>query len=343
MIRRSARNTRTTTGRSLISDPALSIVSTAITRLRRGISRTSFAPALVLLVLYCAFSLKSREFASLANLQNIVLYSALLLTVASSSAFVVLLGCIDLSVGAVATFAGIVTAMLVPRLGVAATLAGVTVGALAGVVNGIVHVGLRIPSFLATLGMMTSLGGLALMLTSGSPIPVVDEKFQWLARGQLLAGVPNLGLCALIVYVVLGWVNMRTLFGRHVIAVGCNERTAALLGVRVRQCKVLTFTLSGAVAGFAGALMTARLGTATVSMGDALTLQVIAAIIIGGTFISGGVGSVWRVLTGTLIIAVVANGLDLLAVEPYIQTIIKGAMVLGAVLLMSDRRTRLVK
>jgi ribose transport system permease protein len=318
-------------------------VSTSITSLRSRTRLTRLAPAIVLLALYAAFSLKSREFVSIANLKNIVLYSAILLTVASSSAFVVLLGCIDLSVGAVATVAGIVTAMLVPQLGVAAVMAGVLAGAILGAVNGVVHVGLRIPSFLGTLGMMTLLNGVALMLTNGSPIPVTDEKFQQLARGQLVSGLPNVGLCALIVYFILGWVNTRTLFGRHVMAVGGNERIAALLGLRVGRCKILVFALSGAVAGFAGALMTARLGTATVSMGDSLTLQVIAAVVIGGTFVTGGVGSVWRVLVGTLIIALVANGLDLLAVQPYLQTIIKGAMILIAVILMNDRRVGLLK
>jgi ribose transport system permease protein len=304
---------------------------------------STLAPALFLIVLYIAFSVLSREFATAANLQNIVLYAALLLMVASSSAFVVLLGCIDLSVGAVATAAGVATALLVPQLGVAAALIGVAVGAALGAMNGFIHIGLRIPSFLGTLGMMTSLEGIALMLTHGSSIPVADERFQMLSRGQLIHGVPNLGLCALFIYVALGWVNTRTLFGRHVMAVGGAERTAALLGLRVGRCKVLAFTLSGAVAGLAGALMTARLGTAAVSMGDSLTLQAIAAIVLGGTFITGGVGSVWRVLIGTLVIAIVANGLDLLAVQPYLQTIIKGGMVLVAVMLMNDRRTRLLK
>jgi ribose/xylose/arabinose/galactoside ABC-type transport system permease subunit len=285
----------------------------------------------------------SSDFRTVGNVQTIILYSALLLMVASSSAFVILLGCIDLSVGAVATVSGIVAAMLVPQLGIAATIAAVLVGALLGALNGVVHVGLRIPSFLGTLGMMTSLGGVALMLTNGSSIPVADHSFQQLARGQLIYGVPNLGLWAIAVFLVLAWVNTRTLFGRHVMAVGGGERTSALLGLAVGRCKVLAFILSGGVAGFAGALMTARLGTAAVSMGESLTLQAIAAVVLGGTFITGGVGSVWRVFIGTLIISIVANGLDLLAVEPYLQTIIKGAMVLIAVILMNDRRARVLK
>ncbi|MBP0589465.1 ABC transporter permease [Paraburkholderia sp. LEh10] len=318
-------------------------MSTVTTSMFRNRSLVAYAPGIVLVGLYAAFSVMTPDFATLGNLQNIVLYSALLLMVASSSAFVILLGCIDLSVGAVATLAGIIAAMLVPQLGVAAALAAVAVGAILGAVNGGVHVGLRIPSFLGTLGMMTSLGGVALMLTNGSSISVSDSHFQYLARGQLIYGVPNLGLWALAVFFVLGWVNTRTLFGRHVMAVGGAERTAALLGLQVGRCKILAFTLSGAVAGFAGALMTARLGTAAVSMGDSLTLQVIAAIVLGGTFITGGVGSIWRVFIGTLIIAIVANGLDLMAVEPYLQTIIKGAMVLIAVMLMNDGRTRSLK
>jgi ribose/xylose/arabinose/galactoside ABC-type transport system permease subunit len=296
------------------------------------------APALVLIVLYGCFSVLSSQFSSAGNLQNIVLYASILLIVSASSSFVVLLGCIDLSVGAVATVSGVATALLVPSLGLAAGLVGVAVGLAVGAVNGWIHVALRIPSFLATLGMMTALTGISLTLTRGSSIPILDERFNALGRGTLVAGVPKLGAWALVVFVALAWIDRSTLFGRHVMAIGGAERTAGLVGLPVRRYKIIAFALSGAIAALAGVLLSARLGNATVAMGESLTLQVITAVVLGGTAISGGEGAVWRSLVGVLVISVVANGLDLLAVHPYLQTIIKGSMVLIAVMLMSPRR-----
>ena len=280
-------------------------------------------PPLVLIVLAAVFSALNQNFYSGENIQNIVLASSVLLTIASASTFVILLGCIDLSVGAVASMSGMVAALLVPDIGVAAVLVSVAVGLAIGLLNGVIHVGLRIPSFLVTLGTMTSLSGAIMLLTNGGPVPILDRHFINLANGTLIPSVPNIGLWAIMVYLIFVLVDRRTLFGRHVLAIGGSERIASLIGIHVGRCKIQAFALSGAAAGLGGALLSARLETAAVAMGDALNLQTIATIIIGGTFITGGAGSVARTLVGVLVVVVLANGLDLMAVHPYAQTVIK--------------------
>lgn len=300
-------------------------------------------PALVLVVLGAVFSALNHNFYSGENIQNIVLASSVLLTIASASTFVILLGCIDLSVGAVASMSGMLAALLVPDIGIAAVLASVAIELAIGLVNGVIHVGLRIPSFLVTLGTMTSLSGAIMLLTNGGPVPILDRHFINLANGTLIPSVPNIGLWAFVVYLIFVLVDRRTLFGRHVLAIGGNERIAGLIGIHVGRCKIQAFALSGAAAGLAGALLAARLETAAVAMGDALNLQTIATIIIGGTFITGGTGSVARTLVGVLVVVVLANGLDLMAVHPYVQTVIKSLVVLLAVMIMNDRRLGILK
>ena len=236
----------------------------------------------------------------------------------------ILLGCIDLSVGAVASMSGMVAALLYRyrnRGGPGERGHGLAIG----LVNGVIHVGLRIPSFLVTLGTITSLSGAIMLLTNRGPVQILDRNFINLANGTLIPSIPNIGLCALAVYLIFVIVDRRTLFGRHVLAIGGSERIASLIGIHVGRCKIEAFALSGAAAGLAGALLAARLETAAVAMGDGLNLQAIATIIIGGTFITGGTGSVARTLVGVLVIVVLANGLDLMAVHPYLQTVIKSS------------------
>ncbi|MFB9261957.1 ABC transporter permease [Bradyrhizobium erythrophlei] len=302
-----------------------------------------FIPVLFLATLCVAFEAANRNFITASNLQNIILASSILLIVASASTFVILLGCVDLSVGAVVSLAGLLTAMAVPVFGTSVLLLATLVGLVVGLINGALHVGLRIPSFLVTLGTMTALGGVALLLNNGAPVPILDKNFVALASGTLFPGIPNIGLWAFACYAALVVVDRRSLFGRHVLAIGGGERVAKLIGIPVARRKIEAFALSGAAAGFAGALLVARLETAAVAMGDGINLQTIATIVIGGTFITGGVGSVARTLTGVLAVVVLANGLDILAVHPYYQTIIKSLMVLIAVVIMSERNVGILK
>lgn len=294
-----------------------------------------FAGGLLLAVIVI-FALLSPAFLSLGNFRNILLSTSILMIAASGAALIIMMGSVDLSVGAVATMAGLLTAYFVPDLGVFAIFVGIPVGLLFGWINGLLHVYLQIPSILVTLGTATSISGLVLFVSDGSSIPVRDETFVAIAMGEPIPFISNLMLIGLVLYFMMHHIDKNTRLGRTAFAIGGDEMTAKLLGVRVRRSKILLFTLCGLMAGIAGALLAARMGNATVKMGDYLMFQSITAVVVGGTAITGGVGGVAQTLLGALVITVLGNGMNIIALHPYFQTIIFGLVILAAVLVMRD-------
>jgi len=295
----------------------------------------SYAPILVLVALGAVFTAIKPAFASPENLRNILFVASVLLIASCGATFVILMGSIDLSVGAVATLAGVVAALTVPEFGYFSLLIACAVGFVMGMINGWLFVFLRIPSFLVTLGTGTSLAGVILYLCDGGSVPVRDAAFIALTRSEPIPFVPLIVIFALVVYGACVVVGDRTSFGRMTLALGGDEHTTALVGVRVNRVKILAFAVSGLLCGLAGALLASRLGTATGTMGDFLMLETITAVVVGGTAITGGVGGVARTLLGVLVVAMLSNGMNITAVHPYLQTIIKGAVILLAVIAMN--------
>lgn len=295
----------------------------------------SFAPLLVLVALGLVFTVLNPVFASGENLRNILFLASLLLIASCGATFVILMGSIDLSVGAVATLAGVVAALTVPDLGFAALLLACLVGLGMGAVNGVLFVSLRIPSILVTLGTGTSLVGVILYLCDGGSVPIRDTAYIELTQRELIPNVPLIVAFALAVYGACVLVGGRTRFGRMTLALGGDEQITALVGVLVHRVKIMAFAVSGLLCGLSGALLASRLGTATGTMGDFLMLETITAVVVGGTAITGGVGGVARTLLGVLVVAMLSNGMNILAVHPYLQTILKGCVILLAVIAMS--------
>jgi ribose/xylose/arabinose/galactoside ABC-type transport system permease subunit len=290
----------------------------------------------ILLAVIVVFSILSPAFLTLGNFRNILLSTSILMIASSGAALIIIMGSVDLSVGAVATMAGLLTSFLAPQLGVLAIFVGIPVGLLFGAINGLLHVYLRIPSILVTLGTATSIAGLALFVSDGSSLPVRDPNLAAVAIGEPVPFLSNLMLIGAALYLVMHHVDKNTRLGRAAFAIGGDEMTAELLGVRVRRYKILLFTLCGLTAGIAGSLLTARLGTATVKMGDYLMLQTITAVVVGGTAITGGVGGVAQTLLGALVITLLSNGMNIIALHPYYQTVVFGLVILLAVLIMRD-------
>lgn len=325
----------------------LRIVSGASGELYAGIGRrlsgiyAKYQPLVfagcLLLVVIIVFSVLSPAFLSLGNFRNILLSTSILMIASSGAALIIIMGSIDLSVGAIATMAGLLTSFFVPQLGVFAIFVGVPVGLLFGCINGLLHVYLQIPSILVTLGTATSISGLVLFISDGSSLPVWNESFDAIAMGEPIPFVSNLMLIGIVLYFVMHHIDKNTRLGRAAFAIGGDEMTAKLLGVRVRKYKIQLFTLCGLMAGIAGALLAARLGNATVKMGDYLMFQTITAVVIGGTAITGGVGSVAQTLLGALVITILGNGMNIIALHPYIQTVVYGLVILTAVLIMRDK------
>ena len=264
--------------------------------------------------------------------------------------FVILARGIDLSVGSVVALAGVVAASLATTSGgsavaggpypvVLALAVGVIVGALAGAVSGAVVARFNVPAFVATLGMLSAARGLTLLYSDGRPIPSLTPEFRWIGTGDVL-GVPMPVVLFAAVFLVAWYVLTQTRFGRHVYAAGGNPHAAVVSGVNVTRIRFLVFVISGALAGLAGMILAARTGSALPQAGVAYELDAIAAVVIGGTSLAGGVGRVTGTLIGALLIGVVNNGLDLMGVESYYQLVIKGTLIVAAVMLDQTRNRR---
>jgi len=298
---------------------------------------------LVLMVLL--MSILSDRFLTVENGLNILRQISVNLCLSVGMTLIILSGGIDLSVGAVLALAGAVAAGLLkeglplPMFGVmlqvtvgGAILAGILVGLAMGWFNGLVITRFRLPPFVATLGTLSIARGLTMLWTGGYPITGLGETFGFLGTG-FWWGVPMpVWICAFWV-VVFVMVTRRTRFGRYLYAVGGNERAALLTGLPVDRVKLWVYTLGGGLAGVAGLLVTARLDSAQPNAGLGYELDSIAAVVIGGTSLSGGRGSVTGTVLGCLIIGVLNNGLFLLNVSPFWQQVIKGMVILVAVAL----------
>jgi len=248
--------------------------------------------------------------------------------------FVIITGGIDLAVGSVLAFSGVVMASSL-QSGIPLPLAlliGLGVGLLCGVVNGLLITIGRLPPFIATLGMMSVARGAALMFTEGRPISGFSEGFRSIATGEILR-IPAPVVIMIVVYVIAHFVLKRTKLGRYTYAIGGNEEAALLSGINVRLNKTLVYGIAGLLSGLAAILLTARLNSAQPIAGMSYELDAIAATVIGGTSLLGGEGTVSGTLIGALIMAVLRNGLNLLSVSSFFQQVVIGSVIILAVLI----------
>lgn len=296
-------------------------------------------PVLVLPVLIGLFTAFESRFISITNLNVMLTQAGPLLMISLGATLVVLMGSIDLSVGAIATLSAAAAAVLISDhgWGTAGFILTIFVGMALGGFNAFCSIALRLPSFIVTLGTLSIFTGIALHILSGRAVFVDELPFEWLARGELIPDVPNTFLAAIIVWVLLVFINRYTRFGRYLVAIGAGEPVAALSGVPVRRYKTMAFVVSGATAGFGGAILLLQLGSATPRMGESFLLDAIAAIVIGGTALTGGVGGMPRTLLGVALLTVLSNGLNVTGVSIFTQEILRGLVVILAVLVTIDR------
>jgi ribose transport system permease protein len=301
--------------------------------------------ALVALIVY--FSVRAEAFLSAANLTLISGQAGILLLASLGATLVIIAGSVDLSVGSIALLTGAVLASLINAgIGnpILVLLIAVAVGAAVGLLNGLVFTYGRVPSFIATLGTLSLFAGIGLTILQGSTINFADQGIRDLAIGQLIPNIQNAALIAVVAFLVVWFFARRTRFGLYVYAVGGNERVVELAGVSTRRVKVLILVVSGITAGLAGLLLTAQLGAAGPTTGSTILLDSVAAIVIGGTALSGGVGGVGRTVLGVLILTVLSNGLNQIGAADYTQTIIKGLVIIvAAVFTMASQRKLIVK
>ncbi|MFK8250125.1 ABC transporter permease [Ancylobacter terrae] len=293
-------------------------------------------PTIVLIALCLVFAAASPRFLTVSNALIVLQQATVLLVAAVGMTFVVMAGSIDLSVGAIVALAALTAASLSDQLGAAAIIPAIGVGLVAGLISGVIVAKGKVPSFIATMGAMVVYRGIVLMFTRGAPVSINDEGFLDAYSGRTL-GLPHAVLIGLAI-AVLGLVILRrTVFGREVRAIGGGERVALLTGIRIARVKIAMFALLGLLCGVAGLLQSARAMAATAQLGEGLELDVIAAVVVGGTPLTGGIGSIGGTVLGVLIITILSNGMNMIGVDPYLQNIIKGAVLIAAVFITIDR------
>jgi ribose transport system permease protein len=280
--------------------------------------------------LFVTLAVTSDSFLTKANLLNIVDQQTSLGIIACAGTLVIIAGGFDLSVGAMYALGGVIAAQLANHMGVAeGIIFGALAGCLLGLVNGVAVGVTRINPFIATLATGIVFGGIVLIVSGEQLITVNDPSFQTFGSTQFL-GVRLTTWIFLAFALVMGLLLQRTKFGRYIYACGGNEEAARLSGVRVGAVRTAVFVLSGLAATMAGALFAARVGVGDSSVGNALTLQAVAAIVVGGTSIWGGEGAIWRTIVGLFFLALIDNGLNLLGVDTKYQQIVQGTIILVA-------------
>jgi ribose transport system permease protein len=309
--------------------------------MRRIVAGREAGTALGLLVLCVGLWIATPYFATAANLTNVAEQSAIVGVIAIGMTFVILTGGIDLSVGSLVALVGVVIGTSLQR-GVpviAAIALGLLAGIVAGALNGLMITRGPLPPFIATLGMMSVARGAALMLSDGRPISGFPEGLRALATSDVF-GMPAPVVMMLALYLLAYLVLTRTVFGRYMYAIGGNEEATALAGVKVRLWKTVVYAISGLSAGVCAVLLVARLNSAQPIAGIGYELDAIAAVVIGGTSLLGGSGSVIGTLIGALIMSVLRNGLNLLGVSSYLQQVAIGVVIIAAVLIDMALRRR---
>lgn len=297
----------------------------------------------VTVALFVLLAVTTDVFLSTANLRNILDQQSLLLIAGSAVTLTLIGGNFDISVSACFINAGIATALTVNATGsaVLGVLAGIAIGALFGLVNGAIVAWVRINSFIATLATSFVFYGIGFILSDRSIIRVQDVAFSELARGRLL-GITRATWIAFLVVGLFWFTLSRTRFGRHVFAAGGNAEAARLAGIRVEAITLMTFVLGGAAAGLAGALSASRTLSVHPSDDFSFVFAVLAAVIVGGTSIAGGDGAVWRTVFGAFFIALIINGFNLRQIDPIIQRLIQGGVIVAAVAVDNWTRSRKV-
>ena len=296
-------------------------------------------PFIGLILLIVVISIMNSAFLDLSNLLNLLRQVSINGLIAFGMTFVILTGGIDLSVGSILALSSAFTAILITSglVPIVALIVGVLGGFLLGVFNGVLVTFGSMAPFIATLATMTIFRGLTLVVTDGNPITNLGDSymFQLFGKGYFF-GIPVPAVTMIIVFIILAIILQKTTFGRHTYAIGGNEVASKISGIKVKRMKILIYGISGLMSALAGAILTSRLNSAQPTAGTSYELDAIAAVVLGGTSLTGGKGRIVGTFIGVLIIGVLNNGLNLLGVSSFYQQVVKGIVILIAVLI--DRK-----
>lgn len=308
-----------------------------------------------LIILIVGFGIGSPAFLTSRNLINLTSQMSINALLAAGLTYVIILGGIDISVGSVAAFAGIVSAYVglqIPNMGIVLSLvvlivSGLVIGGLSGLINGIMITKFRVVPMITTLAMLSIARGLSYVVTSGKPVYGLSNGFAWLGAGRFVVteGNPNgiipvLTVFTIIVVFIMHMLLSKTVFGRHVYAVGSNPVVAHLSGINVNKVTLLGHVLCSAMAGLGGVCIASKLQNGQPAAADGYEMFAIAATVLGGTSLAGGSGSVGKAMFGVAIIAVINNGMNLMQISSYWQKAVIGVIILLAVILDMAQKKR---
>ncbi|QKQ77531.1 ribose ABC transporter permease [Nostoc sp. TCL240-02] len=324
-----------------VRPPANKLANNPASRNRKSISTLlEVAGILPILVIICIlFAFLSPNFLTGGNIVNILRQASINIVLATGMTFVILTGGIDLSVGSILAVSAVVGLLvsLLPALSWAAVPAALLAGLLLGLVNGALITFLDVPPFIVTLGSLTALRGVAFLIAKGTTLINRDINFAWVGNSYV-GPLPWLVIIALLTVIASWFVLRQTVLGVQIYAVGGNERAARLTGIKVNRVLLFVYGISGLLAGLGGIMSASRLYSASGILGQGYELDAIAAVILGGTSFTGGIGTIGGTLLGALIIAILNNGLTLLNLSYFWQLVVKGLVIILAVMIDRLRR-----
>jgi ribose/xylose/arabinose/galactoside ABC-type transport system permease subunit len=291
----------------------------------------SYSIGVVVVVVGIVLGLLTPRFLSLDNLLNVMTNASLVAILGLGMTLAIASGNFDLSVGSTAAFAGCISFSLVPSIGVPASIAaGLVAGAVVGLINGLIITELRVPAFIATLGMLTIVRGMALIYTDGKDLYLFGQTGYKVLSGEYLLGIPTPIWLAVGIAILLGFLVNQTRFGRHILAMGSNLSGAQRSGIPTSRVLWGIFSIVGATAALSGMIISSQVLTANGRLATGLELSAIAVVVLGGTALSGGQATMVGTLFGALLISMINNGLNLLNVPIFYQELTVGVLMLGA-------------
>lgn len=316
----------------------LSLSNAATARTNKRVSKTvrdyllDYGFYFVILCLMAFFTIKSGSFLTIRNFMNISTQAGYLIVVSFGVMLTILTGGIDLSVGSVLAFSCIVGCTVMQKtqsitLGIAVILLTST---FCGTINGITVAVLKLPAFIATMAMMNVTGGLALFLTNGASVSGLPDSYSKIGWSKIFQ-IPVTLILALAIFLIMWFLLKRTAYGRRLYAVGGNPKAANIMGIHVTLTVIIAYVISGLMAGIGGVMLSARLATARCAMAETLQMDTITAVVVGGTSMTGGRGSIVGTLIGACLISMIRNGLNLIELNYYYQLVITGAIIILAV------------
>ena len=303
---------------------------------------SKFWTPILLVVLLLVFGIQYPTFLSMNNISNLLTQMAILLIASMGMSMVLLMGSIDVSVGATLTITGVVAAMTSSTLGGGSLVIGILVGMGIGLINGLLATLLKIPTFLSTIAMMGILNGAAVLMLKGSPYNIESSSFLAVAKGSFVAGISNLITIPIIVVLITILITKKTALGRMIYAVGNNEYVCQYSGINVVGIQTLVFIIHGALVGLAGSMQASLLEAACPYMGDPYTLSIIAIVVMGGIPLSGGRGGPLGTVLGAMMVTVLISGLNFMGITPELRNVAMGALIIVGALLSALGKPKII-